>query len=153
MLTPPDYEKTRDYWEGLGVGACGPSVIATATGKTVQEIIDAWDEKYMGTANVGHIERELRKYGFATKRVAGKKSKTISMPPGCLQALAFIQWGEHKHWIEAQKHTHWIYLEIWNDDLHVFCNGEGWFRANSERGREYLKDGHIRSIIALSTPA
>ena len=149
MLTPPDVEKVRDEWEAKGLGACGPTVVAVAVSMNVQEVIDKWDEEYQGTANVGHIERELRKYGLITKRIAGRKSKMLAMPPDCLQAVAFIQWGEHKHWIEAQKHTHWVYLETWGGHTHVFCNGYGWFSDDTKYFREYLKDGHVRSYMAI----
>lgn len=154
MFTPNDYEKTRDAWEAEGLGACGPSVVAVASGVSVQEAINDWEGGYFGTANVGAIEKELQKHLFATKRVRGNKSKQLFIPAGYSQAVAFIQWGEHKHWIEAQKHTHWVYLMVpfWKESaLYVFCNGVGWFPADSEYGRKYLENGHIRSVIALSS--
>jgi hypothetical protein len=73
----------------------------------------------------------------------------LFMPIGFRAAVAFIQWGEYKHWAERQKHTHWVFMELRDDNLHVFCNRDGWFSAETEHFREYLNNGYVRSILAL----
>jgi hypothetical protein len=72
------------------------------------------------------------------------------MPAGADRAVAFIQWEEYRHWIEAQKHTHWLYLERRGGKVHVFCNGKGWFNEDDEAFSTYLADGHVRSLLALN---
>lgn len=149
MISLSEVEETKCRWEsqGLGKGTCGPCAIAAATNKRIQQIIDGWDDGYKGTAGVREVERELKKYGFVTVFKQGRKAKKLVMPNGYLAALAFIQCKEYKSYIERQKHTHWIFLVMYDGDLQVFCNRDGWFSAATKP--EYLNEGYIRSFLVL----
>ena len=150
MYTPTDYELMRDEWEtNKSYGTCGPTCIAIAVEDSVESIINLWVLKkdgdyYKGYANLGDMINVLESYDFEVKRHRGNKSKFFFLPEGHDRAIARIQWeGDWGHWRVAQMNTHYVFIERAVGGVNVLCNGNGWFGE----WNEYLKDGHITSLL------
>lgn len=152
LYTPKDNDFERDRWEARQLGTCGPSVVAVLLNKTVSAVIRSWPVEYKGHANMRDVISMLKQEGVDVRRAPGGKSKTLELPAGAELAIARIQWeGEwQKHWMEAQRHTHFIVMRKINGVVYVFCNGRGWF-APSVPEDPYLDAGHITSFAVVST--
>ena len=144
--TPQDFGEWEKY------GTCGESCIVVLTRtSTVSEQANFQKQKYGHLwTNVKEIEEMLKSY-FETKRKRGNKAKMLPTP-STDQALIFIQWlddeGKEYYWREAQKHTHWILMQKFDDGVWIWDNGWGWLKKE-EWEKVGFEKGYIRSYLEL----
>ncbi len=152
MRIPNDLKEQREKYEKQGLGTCGPSILALLFNHPVEYIINHWYEdeyKDKGYANLTEMRRELNCFTPNWVKIKrGNKSKELKLPEGYWMAIARIQWeGDWGHWIEAQKHTHYVLIQAWGGENRIFCNSIGWF--NQSQNKNYLKKGHITSFLVI----
>jgi hypothetical protein len=152
MNIPIDMEEMKDIYEKKipREGTCGPTLVAFLTDKTVKEIIKYWSVDYKGYCSFHELEHELNKYGIKTQRMRSEYKYDYVLPEGIKKAIIRIQWkGIYSHWTIAQKNTHFIYLNIINNELWCFDNTAGWFKPDSFTGKKYMKEGKVTSYLAI----
>lgn len=156
---PVDNKHTRDYWEDVAHGCCGPAAIAALDNTSVQLILDLWTKhfgKFKGHAKHSDVIDFVENHGHNVKRIAGKKATSWDKSrkgyyivriqwEGDGDVENFAGWG---HWARAAAASH--YIAVKGDA--AFCNGVGyWFPV--EQIPKYLREmgqkGHITSIIEL----
>lgn len=116
-------------------GTCGPACIAVLEKKKISEVLTELGipipTEPMWTI-LKDMESHLHKFSWNTKRIQGKKSHLMRIPPTGI-AIARLQHlkedGTEYYWAEASSHTHYVLLiyDKDKDELWEFCNGNGWY--------------------------
>lgn len=165
LFIPPDNDKFRNYFEAIGKGSCGPTVIAVILEKPVAEILGSWstpakkkiidETNYKGYAPTKEMRKELESRGYSVKQRRGNKSRTFPTPKTDL-AIIRIQWTDNgKEWVsfmEAARHSHYVLLkkDFLTQRWWVFCNDRKWFETDSKTAKDIFKRGYVSSYLEIS---
>lgn len=155
---PPDNEELAEFYHAKGGGVCGPASIAAEIGMTVREVLEHWKgvgpTAFRGFSPVADMRATLVALGYSFTYRRGGKGKVFPTP-NARAAILRIQWlqedGTEYFWREAGPHSHYVLMKLLDDGWWVYCNGDGWFRRDSELASRYLPGrGFVSSYLELS---
>ena len=168
LFVPSDIESSKLRPDGKGYwGVCGPSVIAVLTRTMVKEAITDWAGVFKGYAPMKEVQATLEELGYTVVRKKGNKARMFPEPTTDV-AIIRVQWlkedGTEFYWAAQTPNTHWVIMQKINSDKStnsygeisddgewwIFCNGQLWFKKDSEQGKEYLKRGYVSSYLEIS---
>jgi len=149
---PEDMNSKRLEYESKNPreGTCGPTLIALLVNKTVKETIDNWSIPYRGYCSFRELEKELNKYKLKTEKIKAEAKYLYQIPEEGKIMIARIQWKrKYSRWIIPEKNTHFILLMNDNNNLILFDNTVGLFKAEDQIGKRYMKEGKITSYLKI----
>ena len=128
LYVPSDNILYRNIYEAHGGGTCGLACLAVLLRTTIKEMLRQYHD-FHGFSDYKEVKRILVAHGYEIKQKGGKKATSLALPQGVV-AIVRIQWlgkdnGKfhgYKFWIEANKNTHYIYVE----GEYFYCNANGW---------------------------
>lgn len=89
---------------------------------------------FRGLASLHEMKETLTAFGYSYRQVKGNRAQSFPFPRTDL-AIVSVEWFRE----EGERYAgHYVSMKKLKDRWWVYCNGEGWFPADSDRGMGYL---------------